>query len=240
MNAAAFWSQQAEESLPSQGLPYWTLWLLLCVIVLLLAFIFLRDKDLRRRVDFFLSGAKRRMQRTRIQMRLNKAKRKRSFLLFELGRLCWSARLPIPRTAALLNEIDGWEEKRLERQSALKASLAKVMELQRQMEESRSRTRSLAKLKEAGQAADSDEIHEARERERHIRREIRVLDRKIRTDQASVKRLEFERRIRLEALGSLADEARPPQPDLQDLYGQIDAVNRSILHYLGEIESLFG
>jgi chromosome segregation ATPase len=238
MHTAA-WSQSAIEEIPPQGLPYWTLWLLLCVILLLVAFIFLRDKDLRHRLDFFLSGAKRRMQRTRLQMRLNKAKRKRSSLLQELGRLCWSARLSIPRTAALLQEIDGWEEQRRDRQAGLKESLARVQELRRRLEEARGRAKSLAKLKEAGQAADPRELHEIREKERQIRHEIRILERRVQTDQAAVAHLEFEMKVRLEALGSLADDARPPQPDLQDLYAQIDAVNRSILHYMNEIENLF-
>lgn len=233
------WSQPGIEEIPPQGLPYWTLWLLLCVILLLVAFIFLRDKDLRHRLDFFLSGAKRRMQRTRLQMRLNKAKRKRSSLLHELGRLCWSSRLPIPRTAALLQEIDGWEEQRRDRQAGYKDSLFRVQELRRQREESRSRTRSLAKLKDAGQAADPRELHAIREKERQVRHEIRILERRVRTDQAAMDHLEFEKRVRLEALGSLADEARPPQPELQDLYAQIDAVNRSILHYMSQIETLF-
>ena len=237
MNTAA-WSQRVIEEIPTQGLPYWTLWLLLCVILLLVAFIFLRDKDLRHRLDFFLSGAKRRMQRTRLQMRLNKAKRKRSGLLRKLGRLCWSARLPIPKTATLLHEIDTWEAQRLQRQSGLKEALARVQELRRQLEESRG-TRSLTKLKEAGQPANPRELHQIKENERQMRRGIRVLERKVRTDQAGVAHLEFEKKVRLEALGSLADEERPPQPDLQDLYVQIDAVNRSILHYLNEIETLF-
>ncbi len=41
-----------------EGLPYWILWFLLCIILLLLAFIFLRDKDLRQRLNRFLFGAK--------------------------------------------------------------------------------------------------------------------------------------------------------------------------------------
>ncbi|GEM_PF-1157638 len=231
--------QTTMEDLPSQGLPYWTLWLLLCVILMLVAFIFLRDKDLRQRVDFFLSGAKRRMKRTRIRMRLNKAKSKRSDLLRQLGGLCWDSRLSIPRTASLMLEIDGWEEKRLSRQSGLKGALARIMELQRQQDESRARLRSLLKLKETDHPAEPREIHRLKDEERRIRREIRVQDRKIRTDQAAVKHLEFEKGVRLEALGDLADEARPPEPGLQDLYVQIDAVNRSILHYLNEIEKLF-
>ncbi|MDD8026843.1 MAG: hypothetical protein PHI34_10030 [Acidobacteriota bacterium] len=238
MNTAAF-SQQAVEDLSPQGLPYWTLWLLLCVILMLVAFIFLRDKDLRHRLDFYLSGAKRRMQRTRLRMRLNKAKNKRSLLLRDLGGRCWTSRLAIPRTATLLHEIDGWEEKRLERQSGLKGALAKVLELQRHMDETRVQDRSLAKLKETGHPGSPREIHRIRDEERRIRKEIRVQERKIRTDQSAVKHLEFEKGVRLEALGSLADESRPPEPEFQNLYVEIDAVNRAILHYLNEIENLF-
>lgn len=238
MDPAAL-SQPAVGEISPQGLPFWTLWLLLCVILMLVAFIFLRDKDLRHRLDFFLSGAKRRMKRTRMQMRLNKAKHKRSDLLRELGRLCWTSRLSIPRTASLLLEIDGWEEKRLDRQSGLKTALSKVLELQRQTEESRARGRSLAKLKETGHEADPRELHRIREEQKRIRREIRAQDRKIRGDQAAVKHLDFEKGVRLEALGDLADEARPAEPEFQGLYVEIDTVNRSILHYLNEIEKLY-
>ncbi len=231
--------QPIVEDLPSQGLPYWILWLLLCVILMLLAFIFLRDKDLRQRLDFFLSGAKRRMKRTRLRLRLKKAKGRRSDLLRQLGEACWGMRLPIPRTAALLLEIDGWEAKRLARQSGLKDAMTRILELQRHLEETRVRVRGLLKLKETDHPAEPREIHRCKDEERRIRKEMRVQERRIRTDQAAVKHLDFEKGVRLEALGDLADEARPDQPELRDLFAQIDGVNRSILHYLDEIEKLF-
>jgi chromosome segregation ATPase len=72
------------------GLPFWLLWFLLCVILLLVAFIFLRDKDLRRRVSSFLSGARRHMSRLRLQVRLKREKEKKAGLWRELGKLAWS------------------------------------------------------------------------------------------------------------------------------------------------------
>ena len=72
------------------GLPFWLLWLLLSVILLLVAFIFLRDKDLRRRVSAFLSGARRHMARLRIQVRLKKERERKAALWRELGKLAWS------------------------------------------------------------------------------------------------------------------------------------------------------
>lgn len=229
---------QAAETIDRNGLPYWTLWLLLCIILLLLAFIFLRDKDLRQRLSFFLSGAKRRMKRTQIQMRLNKSKRHKSALLGELGRKCWTNRIAIPRTANLLQEIDTWERKRAAGQTELKAAMAEILAFQRLQEEARNRTKSLQKLKESGQNPDGQTVHEARERERHLRREVRAVEKKIQTGLAAAKHVEFEKGVRLEALGSLADEARPDPSESQALYAKIDALNRAILHSMSEIEKL--
>jgi chromosome segregation ATPase len=74
----------------AEGLPFWTLWLLLLVILLLIVFIFLRDKDLRRRISAFLSGARRHMTRLRIQARMKKEREKKTSLWRELGRQAWN------------------------------------------------------------------------------------------------------------------------------------------------------
>ncbi len=72
-----------------EGLPFWLLWFLLCVILLLVVFIFLRDKDLRRRISAFLSGARRHMLRLRIQAKLKKEQEKKAALWRELGKQAW-------------------------------------------------------------------------------------------------------------------------------------------------------
>jgi chromosome segregation ATPase len=74
----------------AEGLPFWLLWLLLCVILLLIAFIFLRDKDLRRRISAFLSGARRHMTRLRLQAKLKREKEKKAALWRELGKQAWN------------------------------------------------------------------------------------------------------------------------------------------------------
>ena len=74
----------------AKELPFWMLWLLLCVILLLVVFIFLRDKDLRRRISAFLSGARRHMIRLRLQVKLKREKEKKAALWKELGKLAWS------------------------------------------------------------------------------------------------------------------------------------------------------
>jgi chromosome segregation ATPase len=82
---------QAQSALEAgEGLPFWLLWFLLFVIILLVAFIFLRDKDLRRRLSSFLSGARRHMLRLRLQVKLKKEKQKKTALWRELGKKAWN------------------------------------------------------------------------------------------------------------------------------------------------------
>ncbi len=82
--------QALEPAEAARALPFWMLWLLLCVILLLVVFIFLRDKDLRRRISLFLSGARRHMIRLRLQVKLKKEREKKAALWRELGKLAWS------------------------------------------------------------------------------------------------------------------------------------------------------
>ena len=74
----------------AEGLPFWLLWFLLFVILLLVAFIFLRDKDLRRRISAFLSGARRHMLRLRIRVKLKREQERKAALWRELGKQAWS------------------------------------------------------------------------------------------------------------------------------------------------------
>ena len=93
----------------TEGLPFWLLWFLLFVILLLVVFIFLRDKDLRRRISTFLSGARRHMLRLRLQAKLRKEKEKKRALWRELGKQAWNEDLKdscIAEECAKLAELD--------------------------------------------------------------------------------------------------------------------------------------
>jgi len=92
---SSFFSFQTPPPGSQEGLPYWILWFLLCIILLLLAFIFLRDKDLRQRLNRFLFGAKKKLIRLRLQARLKMAKRKKGELHRELGQKVWDERLDV-------------------------------------------------------------------------------------------------------------------------------------------------
>jgi len=204
-----------------EGLPYWLLWFLLCVIVLLLAFIFLRDKDLRSRLNEFLSGAKKRVKRTQLRIRLNREERRKAEVVKEVGRAAWQARIPGEKYESFFQPLDLLERQSLERQSELKDIMALIFELQKKLDDARQTKKRLLKLKEDGRNPSAHELHAAREAEKS-QQALRDID-----------RLKAESFFRL---GTLIDEGRPEHQEFLGLYVQIDKLNRRILHYMSEIE----
>jgi len=98
-------SQQTPPPDSSEGLPYGILWLLLCIILLLVAFIFLRDKDLRRRLSLFLFGAKKKLIKIRLQARLKRENRKKSEITKGLGKKVWEDDIKIPNEVKISQEL---------------------------------------------------------------------------------------------------------------------------------------
>lgn len=120
-----------------EGLPYWTFWLLLCIIILLLFFIFLRNKDLRRRLSAFLSGAKRKMIRLRLAARLRREKGKKAGLWKELGRKAWCENVRIEGTEETFRSLTALEEEMNRRQAEWQEVFGRIEALERAHEETR-------------------------------------------------------------------------------------------------------
>jgi predicted PurR-regulated permease PerM len=64
---SSLFSSQVPPPGAREGLPYWIFYTLLCIILLLVTFIFLRDKDLRQRLNSFFFSAKRQLIKLRLQ-----------------------------------------------------------------------------------------------------------------------------------------------------------------------------
>lgn len=120
-----------------EGLPYWAFWLLLSVIVLLLFFIFLRDKDLRWRMSAFLSGAKRRMIRMRLAARIRHEKEKKAALWKELGRKAWSEDVRIESTEETFRSLSVLEEEMNRRQAEWQEAYGRIEALETDQENAR-------------------------------------------------------------------------------------------------------
>jgi len=94
------------------GLPYWIFWFLLCIILLLVIFIFLRDKDLRQRINSFLFAFRKKFLKIRLQTRLKMIKRKKSALISELGRMGWEKQAFPEKTDPVIEELQKLENQK--------------------------------------------------------------------------------------------------------------------------------
>ena len=130
---------------PEMGerLPFWILWLLLCVILFLLFIIFMRDKGLRRRLSSFLSGARRRMVRLRLQAKLRREKEKKTELWKELGKKAWSEDVMADCIAEECGKLAGFEEEMHAHQMAWHEIYSRVEALGREHEAAAARFRAL-------------------------------------------------------------------------------------------------
>jgi chromosome segregation ATPase len=103
--ASSLFSAQNVTNAAAGGFPFWVFWLLIFVILLLLIFIFLRDKDLRRRLDSFFLGIKNRARKVRLQANLKKEQQKHEAFMFELGSKAWEEDVEVPSASALRNQL---------------------------------------------------------------------------------------------------------------------------------------
>ncbi len=104
-------SQQAVNTAAKDGLPYWTFWLLISFILLLLVFIFLRDKELRRKMDEFFFRTRKKLVKYRHQRRMARENRKKDRLITELGQKAWERRIEIKNGKKAFRELQYLEEK---------------------------------------------------------------------------------------------------------------------------------
>jgi len=118
----------------AEGLPFWIFWLMLCVILLLFAFIFLRDKDLRKKLNLFFMGFKKKIKKIRLQQILKREQQKIENTLLELGRTAWSQNIKVPSSESLSKQILSLEEQIGELREEKKESISKIVELNKDFE----------------------------------------------------------------------------------------------------------
>jgi chromosome segregation ATPase len=208
------------------------------VILLLLAFIFLRDKDLRRRINLFLSGAKRRMKRTQLTIRLKREKRRKSGLLRDLGRKAWHERLPEAKCEPHFETLDDLELQSTERQKDLKDALTGILALRARQEEVKKKYKELTGQKEAGELENHSALHSLKNEIRRLKRQIREDEKKIAAGQAALRAIDRRKEEEFESLGTIIDNGRPDHQEFLAAYVQIDKVNRRMLHFMDEIDKL--
>jgi len=112
-----------------EGLPYWIFWLLLCVILLLSAFIFLRDKDLRQRINNFFFRTKQKLIKLRLQHQLKKETSKKQTSLLNLGKKAWEEKIPVPKGEKIIDQLKDLSQKIDAQKKELKETEEKIESL---------------------------------------------------------------------------------------------------------------
>ncbi|NOR14686.1 MAG: hypothetical protein GQ544_03175 [Candidatus Aminicenantes bacterium] len=131
---AGFFSAQQMPDTSPDGLPYWIFWLLVFAIFLLLTFIFLRDKDLRRRLDGFFKGIKNQLKKVRLQHILKKERHKQEAFLSELGQKAWDEDVTIPHANHAQDELARLEKQKGDLQDKQTDYEAHIFDLNKDLE----------------------------------------------------------------------------------------------------------
>lgn len=208
----------------ARALPFWLLWLLLCVIVLLLAFIFLRDKDLRRRLSAFLSGARRHMTRLRLQVKLKKEREKKAALWKELGKLAWSEDVQASCVEEIWSRLTELENVISQHQRTWHDVYSRIEELGREHDAALKRFRSLIAEKEKERQPHQEEMLALASRKREILdaleaalREAEAAEAQVRAIEKEAREIESNPRLSETARQAKLDKAREKAAGLSDL-----------------------
>jgi chromosome segregation ATPase len=118
-----------------EGLPYWIFWFMLCIILLLVFFVFLRDKRLRMRLSGFLAGARRRSILLQLKFKLKKERQGKAALMKRLGEKAWDEDVRIPESESLFAQLRDLLEKRNAEQEEWKNAFGELERLHGRLDE---------------------------------------------------------------------------------------------------------
>lgn len=279
---------QAVPSLQREGLPYWIFWGMLLVILLLLLFIFLRDRGLRRRLSSFLAGARRRSVLWQLKYRLRKERQNKEEGLQRLGEKAWEADIPLEEAqstrAALeegvrerdaaqmewknaftetellhkkLEDSNALFEQKVQEQRARKKPLEELLkqrrdelralkrlppgrDIERQIEElGREMEGTFGQVQELERQAKQIEA-EKKARLHEIARELHHRRKKKEKVQDRIKEIETRQERFYLSLGHVLEKNRLENPELRELYAEVDLVNERIKTLQHRIQTLSG
>ncbi len=218
-----------------EGLPFWLFWLLIALIGLLSLFIFLRDKDLRRKIDFFFLGAKNRSLQIHLRRQIMREKKKKESLWLELGRIVYELKLAIDGAEAIFRSLDSLEKKKQQivqqlnhLQNNLKTIQTKPFSaspIEEGLNSNLTLNSSASSIVEMIDEKDSLKLKAAWQRKRSKLEE-------------KIKDLDEQANGFLITLGRITDTLRFKNEKLTPFYEKIDSINIKISHLEQRLDSL--
>ena len=176
---ASIFSQQSPPPGSSEGLPYWTFWLLLFVIFLLFVFIFLRDKDLRRRLNLFFFGAKKKLIKLRLQARLRREYRRKAEIYRSLGKRIWEEGMLIPMGEKIFQELTKLQQHIEELEQESKECQNKISELESDLQKFTLKDEELIKEHLSARNPYQEKLMTIMNEEKHLDTEIAQLQKEL-------------------------------------------------------------
>lgn len=167
-------SQQASTVDAKDGLPYWTFWLLISFILLLLAFIFLRDKELRRKMDDFFFRTRKRLIKLRHQKRLARETRRRERLIRELGQMAWARNIQVNNGKKVLRELQYLDEKNAKLEKESEEITTKISFLKASLDESTKKIDMSLSEKDTEKSPHVEKLLDVKNKEKEI--ETAIID----------------------------------------------------------------
>ncbi len=230
---------QAQPSLQREGLPYWLFWFLLCIIMLLVVFIFLRDKQLRVRLSSFLAGARRRSLLFRLKFQLKKENQKRGKLLRQLGEKAWAEDIPVEGSDLIRTELARLFEKRNASQMEWKKAFAEIERLHKELEAS-TRLHGEKREKQKTEKSPFDELMRRKKGEEKALKKT-LKDRERERQVAEVRREKEEIRKKIDefedTLKDIDSEAKAKRRELERAIRHQERLKERIEHRLKDIEA---
>ena len=224
----AFQTLQETPDIAKEGLPFWLLWFLLLVILILMMFIFMRDKDLRRRISSFLSGARRRMARLRLQVKLRKEKDKKVSLWKELGKTAWHEDIRAACVETESEKLAGIEEEIGRLQKTWHDVYSRIEALGREHEAAIRSFRARVEELEKDRRPHDDELKALLSKRNEVREALEAALRELEIEEGQVKAADKEVRSFRERTPRLEEERRHLDLRIEEVEARVQAVNDRI------------
>lgn len=224
----AFQTLQETPDITKEGLPFWILWFLLLIILILMMFIFLRDKDLRRRISSFLSGARRRMARLRLQVKLRKEKEKKVSLWKELGKTAWHEDIRAACVEAEFEKLAGIEEEIGRLQKTWHDVYSRIEALGREHEASIRSFRARVEELEKDRRPHDEELKALLSKRSEVREALEAALRELGIEEGQVKAADKEIRPFNERIPRLEKERRHLDLRIEKVEARVQAVNHRV------------
>jgi len=159
---------QNQPSVPKEGMRFWVFWLLLSVILLLVFFIFLREKRLRQKLNLFFSRAKRGFIKSRLQARLKKENLKKAELIRELGEETRKQGISVEESKDIDAELKTLEDNMNTSQEEMKEMDSQIEMFNNQLEETSNKHEDQIKEKEAEIEPYIEKLTKTKEKEKLV------------------------------------------------------------------------